>query len=44
MSRWADDPEQAAYALIEGSLDDLALSGRTLLVNPGAGLPQLMAT
>ena len=38
MSRWADDPDRAADALLQGSLDELALEGRLLLVNPGAGL------
>lgn len=39
MSRWADDPEAAADALILRSLDDLALSGHVLLVNQGGSLP-----
>jgi 16S rRNA (guanine1207-N2)-methyltransferase len=38
MSRWADDPDRAADALIERCLDELALGVRLLLVNPGAGL------
>src|SRR5262249_57665965 len=39
MSRWADDPEAAADALILRSLDDIGLGGRILLVNQGGTLP-----
>jgi 16S rRNA (guanine1207-N2)-methyltransferase len=39
MSRWAQDPEGAADALILRSLDDLALAGRVLLVNQSRSLP-----
>jgi 16S rRNA (guanine1207-N2)-methyltransferase len=39
MSRWADDPEAAADALILRSLDDISLPGRVLLVNQGGALP-----
>jgi 16S rRNA (guanine1207-N2)-methyltransferase len=31
VSRWAEAPEHAAFALIAGALDDLALRGRVLL-------------
>ena len=37
MSRWADDPEGAADALILRSLGDIG--GRVLLVNQGGALP-----
>jgi 16S rRNA (guanine1207-N2)-methyltransferase len=43
MSRWAEDPERAADALIARSLEELGLAGRLLLVNPGAGLPPRIA-
>jgi 16S rRNA (guanine1207-N2)-methyltransferase len=39
MSRWADDPEAAADALILRNLDDIGLGGRVLLVNQGGVLP-----
>ena len=39
MSRWADDPEGAADALILGSLDDIGIGGRLLVVNQGGALP-----
>lgn len=39
MSRWADDPEGAADALILGSLDDIGIGGRLLVVNQGAAPP-----
>jgi 16S rRNA (guanine1207-N2)-methyltransferase len=39
MSRWADDPEGAADALILKSLDDIGLEGRLLGVNQGGALP-----
>lgn len=42
MSRWTEDPERAADALIERSGDELALHGRLLLVNQGGGLPALV--
>jgi 16S rRNA (guanine1207-N2)-methyltransferase len=42
MSRWAKDPDRAADALIERSLDGLALAGRSLLVNQRAALPHLL--
>ena len=41
MSRWANDPEGAADALIERSLDDIALQGRVLLVNQAGALQAL---
>ncbi len=44
MSRWAHDPERAADALIERSLDEIAPSGRILLANQGGTLPVLIAT
>jgi 16S rRNA (guanine1207-N2)-methyltransferase len=43
MSRWADDPEQAADTLIARDLDAIAPQGRILLVNQGGTLPALMA-
>lgn len=43
MSRWANDPERAADALIERSLDEIAPSGRILLANQAGALPALMA-
>ena len=42
MSRWADDPDRAADALIERCLDELALKGRLLLVNQGGALARLL--
>lgn len=39
MSRWANDPESAADALILGSLDDIGIGGRLLVVNQGGALP-----
>jgi 16S rRNA (guanine1207-N2)-methyltransferase len=42
MSRWAEDPDHAADALIERCLDELAFSGRILLVNQRATLPRLL--
>jgi 16S rRNA (guanine1207-N2)-methyltransferase len=39
MSRWADDPEGAADALILGSLDGIGIGGRLLVVNQGGTLP-----
>ena len=42
MSRWSEDPDRAADALIERCLDELALSGRILLVNQQAILPRLL--
>jgi 16S rRNA (guanine1207-N2)-methyltransferase len=39
MTRWADEPEQAAQALIAGAIDELALAGRVLLAE-GAPLLQ----
>ena len=42
MSRWTNDPERAADALIERSLDEIALRGRILLVNQGGILPALI--
>lgn len=44
MSRWANDPERAADALIERSLDEIALSGHILLVNQHGALPARIAT
>jgi 16S rRNA (guanine1207-N2)-methyltransferase len=43
MSRWAHNPERAADALMERSLDAIALRGRVLLVNQGGGLPAQIA-
>jgi 16S rRNA (guanine1207-N2)-methyltransferase len=42
MSRWANDPEHAADALLARSLDLSTLSGRILLVNQGGTLPELL--
>lgn len=42
MSRWANDPEHAADALLERSVDLSAVSGRVLLVNQGGRLPDLL--
>lgn len=42
MSRWNNDPERAADALIERSLDEIAPRGRLLLVNQGGSLPSLI--
>jgi 16S rRNA (guanine1207-N2)-methyltransferase len=42
MSRWADDPERAADALIQSCIDDIALDGRVLLANQGGILPEAM--
>jgi 16S rRNA (guanine1207-N2)-methyltransferase len=39
MSRWAEDPDGAADALILRGLDDIAVAGRVLLVNQGRALP-----
>jgi 16S rRNA (guanine1207-N2)-methyltransferase len=39
MTRWADDPEGAADALILRSLDDIGIGGRVLLVNQSGSLP-----
>jgi 16S rRNA (guanine1207-N2)-methyltransferase len=39
MSRWADDPEAAADALVLRNLDDIGIAGRLLLVNQGGNLP-----
>jgi 16S rRNA (guanine1207-N2)-methyltransferase len=39
MSRWAEDPDGAADALILRSLDEIAVAGRVLLVNQGRALP-----
>jgi 16S rRNA (guanine1207-N2)-methyltransferase len=43
MSRWANDPEGAADALIERSLDDIQLQGGVLLVNQAGTLPATLA-
>jgi 16S rRNA (guanine1207-N2)-methyltransferase len=43
MSRWANDPEAAADALIGRSLNNLDLSGRILLANASGGLPAMLA-
>jgi 16S rRNA (guanine1207-N2)-methyltransferase len=42
MSRWAEDPDSAADALIERCLDELGLAGRILLVNQRVALPGLL--
>lgn len=43
MSRWGKDPDAAADALIERSLDALNLSGQILIANPSGGLPAMLA-
>jgi 16S rRNA (guanine1207-N2)-methyltransferase len=43
MSRWAEDPERSADALIERALDGTDLRGRILLVNQSGRLPGLLA-
>ena len=43
MSRWANDPERAADALIERGLDGIPLQGRLLLVNQTGALPATIA-
>jgi 16S rRNA (guanine1207-N2)-methyltransferase len=42
MSRWANDPEHAADALLERSVDLSAVSGRVLLVSQSGRLPDLL--
>jgi 16S rRNA (guanine1207-N2)-methyltransferase len=42
MSRWAQDPEGAADALILRCLDDIDVAGRVLLVNQAGSLPAAM--
>jgi 16S rRNA (guanine1207-N2)-methyltransferase len=42
MSRWAQDPEGAADALILRCLDDVAPAGRVLAVNQSRSLPSLL--
>ena len=42
MSRWSNDPEHAADALIERGVDLSALSGRVLLANQGGELPETL--
>ncbi len=42
MTRWAQDPEGAADALILRSLDNIAVAGRVLLVNQSRSLPAAM--
>jgi 16S rRNA (guanine1207-N2)-methyltransferase len=42
MSRWAQDPEGAADALILRSLDDIAVGGQVLLVNQARSLPAVL--
>ncbi len=42
MSRWAQDPEGAADALILRSLDDIAVAGRVLFANPGRSLTAVL--
>jgi 16S rRNA (guanine1207-N2)-methyltransferase len=42
MSRWAQDPEGAADALILRSLDDIAVAGQVLLVNQARSLPTVL--
>jgi 16S rRNA (guanine1207-N2)-methyltransferase len=39
MSRWGNDPEGAADALILRSLDNVGVAGRLLIVNQGGSLP-----
>jgi 16S rRNA (guanine1207-N2)-methyltransferase len=42
MSRWADDPDRAAAALIVGCLEELQIEGRALLVNQTTELAGLL--
>ncbi len=42
MTRWADEPEQAAQALIAGTLDELALAGHVLLAEGAPLLQRLL--
>lgn len=42
MSRWAEDPEGAADALILRSLDDIGIAGRVLAVNQSRSLPSVL--
>jgi 16S rRNA (guanine1207-N2)-methyltransferase len=43
MTRWSQDPDRAADALILRSLPDIEIAGRALLVNPGQSLPSTLA-
>jgi 16S rRNA (guanine1207-N2)-methyltransferase len=43
MSRWADDPERAADALIESCLDQMAPAGRIVLANQTGALRAWLA-
>ncbi len=43
MTRWADEPEQAAQALIASALDELALMRRVLLAEAAPALQRLLA-
>jgi 16S rRNA (guanine1207-N2)-methyltransferase len=43
MTRWSQDPDRAADALILRSLPDVEVAGRVLLVSPGQSLPSAMA-
>jgi 16S rRNA (guanine1207-N2)-methyltransferase len=42
MSRWSADPEAAADALLEDTIDDLNLTGRLLLANQHGRMPMLL--
>jgi 16S rRNA (guanine1207-N2)-methyltransferase len=42
MTRWADEPEQAAQALIAGALDELALAGHVLLAEGAPALQRVL--
>lgn len=44
MSRWADDPERAADALIRSCIDEIVLEGRLLLANQAGTLPEAIKT
>jgi 16S rRNA (guanine1207-N2)-methyltransferase len=43
MSRWSEDPDGAADALILRCLDDIAVAGRVLLVNQSRSVPAAAA-
>ena len=42
MSRWSADPEAAADALLENTIDDLNFTGRLLLANQHGRMPQVL--
>ncbi len=42
MTRWSDEPETSAQALIGGALDELALAGTILLAETASTLPSIL--